>query len=85
MTSPTKPDRAKALTYVRNAQALAGTMKTIDKWMAIGYLSQAEWSLAGLSCEVMGKVRDARHGIEKKGTAPDWAALITAIETIKGE
>jgi hypothetical protein len=82
MTSPTKPDQAKALSCIHAAKSLTGVMTPAAKWMAVGYLSEAEWKLAGLSIEVMGKVREARHGIEKKGTAPDWAALIAAVESL---
>lgn len=82
MTSPIKPDRAAALSCIRSAQSLAGVMTPAAKWLAVGYLSEAEWKLAGLSIEVMAKVREARHGVEKKGTAPDWDVLIASIETL---
>jgi hypothetical protein len=83
MKSPLAPDKQKALEYINKACAASFDGKTeADRWLAIGYLAQAETLLAGLSCEVMGKVREARHLMEKKNAVPDFKYLLDLIERL---
>ena len=79
MNEPTKPDKAAALAYILRAKSLS---LSSDKWMIVGYLAEVEWKTAGLSREVMGKVREARQGFEKKNVVPDFQSLMGLVERL---
>ena len=74
---PTNPD--KSIAHLAAAEDLL-KQQTLNRWMAIGHIAEAECCSAGLPHSVMARIRHARHQIEKENTVPNLNGIMQLLK-----
>ena len=75
--TPFKPDKEKTVKHLFIARTLL--LGNRDTWMIVGHLTEAETYIAGLSCEIMERIREARHSLEKQNIKPNLDPIINTL------